>query len=63
MSGFDTAKVDTEFFAAGQSEGCDEEFFPDGHVRSNFLCNLGGDRAKLIPRSPRLEFDEACLLL
>jgi len=48
MSGFDTTKVDTEFYAAGL----------------NFLCNLGyGDPAKLFPRSPRLEFDEACLLL
>jgi 3-hydroxypropanoate dehydrogenase len=40
------------------------EFFPEDHVRSNYLCNLGyGDRAKLFPRSPRLEFEEACLLL
>jgi 3-hydroxypropanoate dehydrogenase len=64
MSGFDNAKVDEEFFAAGKCEGCDEEFIPEGHVRSNFLCNLGyGDRAKLFPRSPRLQFDEACVLL
>jgi 3-hydroxypropanoate dehydrogenase len=64
MSGFDNAKVDEEFFAAGKCEGCDEEFLPEGHVRSNFLCNLGyGDPSKLFPRSPRLKFDEACLLL
>jgi 3-hydroxypropanoate dehydrogenase len=64
MSGFDNAKVDEEFFAAGQCEGCDEEFLPEGHVRSNFLCNLGyGDPAKLFPRSPRLKFEEACMLL
>jgi len=51
MSGFDNAKVDAEFFA-GTS------------VKSNFLCNLGyGDAAKLFPRNPRLEFDEACKLL
>jgi 3-hydroxypropanoate dehydrogenase len=51
MSGFDNAKVDAEFF-------------PDGRVKSNFLCNLGhGDPAKLGPRLPRLEFDEACALL
>jgi hypothetical protein len=38
------------------------EFFAEVHVRSNFLCYLGyGDRAKLFPRSPRLEFDEASL--
>lgn len=51
MSGFDNAKVDAEFF-------------PDGTVKSNFLCNLGyGDPAKLFPRSPRLAFEEACQLL
>jgi 3-hydroxypropanoate dehydrogenase len=51
MSGFDAAKVNTEFF-------------PDGKWKSNFLCNLGyGDATKLLPRSPRLPFDEACLIL
>jgi 3-hydroxypropanoate dehydrogenase len=51
MSGFDNAKVDAEFFAGAS-------------VKSNFLCNLGyGDAAKLFPRNPRLEFDEACKLL
>ena len=51
MSGFDNAKVDAEFF-------------PDGRVKSNFLCNLGhGDPAKVMPKLPRLEFDEACTLL
>lgn len=48
MGGFDPAKVDAEFF-------------PDGKVRSNFLCNLGyGDPAKLHPRAPRLAFEEVC---
>jgi 3-hydroxypropanoate dehydrogenase len=51
MSGFDNAKLDAEFF-------------PAGNVKSNFLCNLGyGDPSKLLPRGPRLEFDEACQLL
>lgn len=65
MSGFDNAKVDQEFFAVGREcEGCKQEFFPEGHVRSSFLCNIGyGDRSKLHPRGPRLEFDEACTLL
>jgi 3-hydroxypropanoate dehydrogenase len=64
MSGFDNAKVDEEFFAAGKCEDCGEEFFPAGHVKSNFLCNLGyGDPAKLSPRNPRLDFSEACSLL
>lgn len=51
MSGFDNALVD-------------QAFFPDGKVKSNFLCNLGyGDPDKLHPRSPRLAFDEACQVL
>lgn len=48
MSGFNNAKVDAEFFAGTQ-------------IKSNFICALGyGDPAKLFPRSPRLEFNEAC---
>ncbi len=51
MSGFDNAILD-------------QEFFPDGQVKSNFLCNLGhGDPEGLFPRSPRLEFEEACEIL
>jgi 3-hydroxypropanoate dehydrogenase len=51
MSGFDNAMVDTLFLA-------------DKGWRSNFLCNIGhGDPAGLLPRLPRLDFDEACLLL
>ena len=65
MSGFDNAKVDEEFFGAGKEcEGCEQEFFPSGHVKSNFLCNLGyGDESKLFPRGPRLAFNDVCTLL
>jgi len=65
MSGFDHTKVDEEFFAAGRPcFGCDQEFFPEGHIKSNFLCNLGyGDPGTLRPRLPRLPFNEACSLL
>jgi 3-hydroxypropanoate dehydrogenase len=47
------------------NEGVDKEFFPDGRLKSNFLCNLGhGDPAGLPgPRAPRLSFDEACKIL
>jgi len=62
MSGFDNAKVDEEFFGAGKDEPAEAP--PVSRVKSNFLCNLGyGDAAKLFPRNPRLEFDEACKLL
>lgn len=51
MSGFDNAKVD-------------EAFLADHGWKSNFLVNLGhGDPAGLFPRSPRLDFDEACRVL
>ena len=51
MSGFDNAQVDAEFFA-------------DGRIKSNFLCNLGhGDASKVMVKLPRLDFDEACTLL
>ena len=65
LSGFDNAKVDELFFDAGREcAGCDQEFFPEGHVKSNFLCNLGyGDKSVLKPRLPRLKFEEACSIL
>jgi 3-hydroxypropanoate dehydrogenase len=64
MSGFDHAKMDHEFFPAQQTPNFEYEYFPDSHIKTNFLCNIGyGDPAKLFPRSPRLAFDEACKLL
>lgn len=65
MSGFDNAKLDEDFFGTGRPcEGVDHEFFPAGHVRSNFLINLGyGDHSRLHPREPRLDFDEACSIV
>ncbi len=51
MSGFD-------------NDGVDSEFFPDGEIKSNFLCTLGyGSEELLFPRSPRLAFDDACEVL
>ncbi len=51
MSGFDNAMVD-------------QAFFPDGKVKSNFICSLGyGDPSKLFPRSPRFDFDEVCKIV
>jgi 3-hydroxypropanoate dehydrogenase len=50
MSGFDKAKVD-------------EAFFTENGWKSNFLVNLGhGDPAGVFSRSPRLSFEEACVL-
>ena len=42
------------------SEKLDATFFPDGKVKSNFICALGyGDKNKVYPRGPRLEFNQA----
>ncbi len=51
MSGFDPGKVNAEFF-------------PDGKWKVNFVCNIGhGDATNQHPRAPRLDFEEACVLL
>ena len=63
-SGFDNAKIDEEFFPAPAGEEGATEVWLQGRLRSNFLCSLGyGNPAGLFPRSPRLEFDEACRVL
>ena len=51
MSGFNSELVDAAFFAGTA-------------IKTNFLINLGyGEADKLFPRSPRLEFTEACQIL
>lgn len=51
MSGFNADKLNAEFF-------------PDGKWKVNLLCNLGyGDPNKLYPRNPRLNFEEASVIL
>ena len=48
MSGFDAAKLDAAFW-------------PATPVKTNFVCTLGhGNPAKVLPRSPRLSFEQAC---
>ncbi len=50
--------------AGFNAEGINQEFFPDGQYKVNFICALGyGDKATLFPRNPRLSFDEACEIL
>jgi 3-hydroxypropanoate dehydrogenase len=46
MSGFDHARVDALFF-------------PETSIKSNFICALGhGTTQNLLPRLPRLDFDD-----
>src|SRR5271165_271462 len=56
--------LDTGAMSGFDNDMVDELFLADRGWRSNFLCNIGhGEPAGLFPRSPRLDFDEACLLL
>jgi len=51
MTGFDDDKMNTTFF-------------PDGKIKINMICAIGrGDESKIFPRSPRLDFDEACEII
>lgn len=50
MSGFDNA-------------GVDKEFFPDGKVKSNFLCGLGIGADAPVARNPKFAFEEVCEIL
>jgi len=51
MSGFDQAAVNAAFW-------------PEGQVKSNFLCNIGyGDDKQVFARSPRLPFERACQII
>ena len=51
MSGFNAEAVDKAFLAGTTH-------------RANIVCNLGyGDHSKLFPRSPRLDFSEACQIV
>lgn len=46
------------------SEMVDNEFFPEGLVKSNFLCNLGyGESSSLYPRGPRLDFKDIASII
>lgn len=51
MSGFDNA-------------GVDEEFFKGTSLKSNFICSIGyGSEEGIFPRSPRLAFGDAAVIL
>ena len=51
MSGFDAPKLDAAFWSGTT-------------VKTNFICTLGeGDASKVMARSPRLSFEEACSLV
>jgi 3-hydroxypropanoate dehydrogenase len=56
--------LDTGPMSGFDNSGVDKEFFPDGRVKTNFICSVGyGDPAGLFPRSPRFVFDEVAKIL
>ncbi len=56
LSGFDMDGVNATFFEGAQGEM--------RHWRANWICNLGyGSQENLFERSPRLDFEEAVVIL
>ena len=56
--------LDTGPMSGYDQPGVDKEFFPDGKVKSNFLCSVGyGDASAVLGRLPRLAFDEMAEIL
>ena len=56
--------LDTGPMTGARFADLDQEFFPDGKVKTNMFCALGyGRDEKLHPRQPRLAFDEVCKIL
>lgn len=46
------------------NETLDDAFFPEGKIKSIFLCGIGhGNQNKVFPRLPRLNFDEVCKII
>ena len=45
-------------------EKLNREFFTEGKYKSLFICGIGyGDSSKLHDRAPRLDFEEACMII
>lgn len=56
-----TLGLDVGPMSGFNQETLEQEFFPDGRWKANFLCNIGyGTDVGLYPRNPRLDFDQAC---
>jgi len=56
--------LDTGPMSGFNQETLEQDFFPDGRWKTNFLCNIGyGTDEGLYPRNPRLDFDQACRIL
>jgi 3-hydroxypropanoate dehydrogenase len=56
--------LDSGAMSGFNPQAVNEAFFPDGRYRANFLLNIGvADPAGIMPRGPRLSFDEAASIV
>ena len=56
--------LDSGAMSGFNPQAVNEAFFPDGRYRVNFLLNIGvADPAGIMPRGPRLSFDEAARIV
>lgn len=59
-----TLGLDAGPMSGFNQETLEQDFFPDGRWKANFLCNIGyGTDEGLYPRNPRLDFDQACRII
>jgi 3-hydroxypropanoate dehydrogenase len=64
MMGARALGLDVGPMSGFNAEMVDDIFFKGTNWRANFLCNLGyGDKSKLHPRAPRLEFQDVCQII
>ena len=53
--------LDSGAMSGFNNKSLDEDFFPGGNIKSNFLLNIGyGEENPEYQRAPRLKFDEIC---
>ena len=56
--------LDSGAMSGFNPQAVNEAFFPDGRYKANFLLNIGvADPAGIMPRGPRLSFDEAASIV
>lgn len=56
--------LDSGAMSGFNPQAVNQAFFPDGRYRANFLLNIGvADPAGIMPRGPRLSFDEAARIV
>ena len=56
--------LDSGAMSGFNNKTLDEDFFPGGNIKSNFLLNIGyGEENPEYQRAPRLQFDDICNII